>query len=55
MQAALGAAPLVTLYKQYVVRFGLGYQEDVKPDVRIAGYTEPVRMHFAQPSGPVGY
>ena len=55
MQAALGAAPLVTLYKQYVVRFGLGYQEDVKPDVRIAGYTEPVRMHFAQPLGPVGY
>jgi uncharacterized protein YlxW (UPF0749 family) len=55
MQAALGAAPLVMLYKQYVVRFGLGYQEDVKDDVRIAGYTEPVRMHFAQPSGPVGY
>jgi uncharacterized protein YlxW (UPF0749 family) len=55
MQAALAAAPLVTLYKQYVVRFGLGYQEDVKPDVRIAGYTEPVRMHFAQPLGPVGY
>jgi len=55
MQAALAAAPLVTLYKQYVVRFGLGYQEDVKPDVRIVGYTEPVRMHFAQPLGPVGY
>jgi uncharacterized protein YlxW (UPF0749 family) len=55
MQAALAAAPLVSLYKQYVVRFGLGYQEDAKPDVRIAGYTEPVRMHFAQPLGPVGY
>ncbi len=55
MQAALAAAPLVALYKQYVVRFGLGYQEDVKPDVRIVGYTEPVRMHFAQPLGPVGY
>ena len=55
MQAALASAPLVSLYKQYVVRFGLGYQEDVKPDVRIAGYTEPVRMHFAQPLGPVGY
>ncbi|MGO9151661.1 DUF881 domain-containing protein [Mycobacterium sp.] len=55
MQAALAAAPLVMLYKQYVVRFGLGYQEDVKPDVRIVGYTEPVRMHFAQPLGPVGY
>jgi uncharacterized protein YlxW (UPF0749 family) len=55
MQAALSAAPLVTLYKQYVVRFGLGYSEDVKPDVRIAGHSEPVRMHFAQPIGPVNY
>ena len=55
MQAALAAAPLVILYKQYVVRFGLGYREEVKPDVQIVGLTEPVRMHFAQPAGPVGY
>jgi uncharacterized protein YlxW (UPF0749 family) len=55
MQAALAAAPLVTLYKQYVVRFGLGYHEDVKPDVQVAGHSEPVRMHFAKPAGPVGY
>ena len=55
MQAALAAAPLVILYKQYVVRFGLGYTEEVSSDVRIAGYTEPVRMHFAQPAGPIGY
>jgi uncharacterized protein YlxW (UPF0749 family) len=55
MQAALAAAPLVVLYKQYVVRFGLGYSEEVKPDVRIVGYTEPVRTHFAQPAGTVGY
>ncbi|MEE6136186.1 DUF881 domain-containing protein [Mycobacterium sp. 050128] len=55
MQAALAAAPLVILYKQYVVRFGLGYHEDAKPDVQIVGHTEPVRMHFAQPAGPVGY
>ena len=55
MQAALASAPLVTLYKQYVVRFGLGYREEVKPDVQIVGYTEPVRMHFAQAAGPVGY
>ena len=55
MQAALAAAPLVTLYKQYVVRFGLGYREEVKPDVQIVGHSEPVRTHFAQPSGPVGY
>jgi uncharacterized protein YlxW (UPF0749 family) len=55
MEAALAAAPLVTLYKQYVVRFGLGYREEVKPDVQIAGRSEPVRTHFAQPAGPVGY
>jgi uncharacterized protein YlxW (UPF0749 family) len=55
MQAALAAAPLVILYKQYVVRFGLGYREEVKPDVQIVGHTEPVRMHFAQPAGPLGY
>jgi uncharacterized protein YlxW (UPF0749 family) len=55
MQAALAAAPLVILYKQYVVRFGLGYHEEVKPDVQIAGHSEPVRTHFALPAGPVGY
>jgi uncharacterized protein YlxW (UPF0749 family) len=55
MQAALAAAPLVILYKQYVVRFGLGYTEQVTPDVRAAGYNEPVRMHSAQPAGPVSY
>ncbi|MEB3980862.1 DUF881 domain-containing protein [Mycobacterium sp. 663a-19] len=55
MQAALAAAPLVTLYKQYVVRFGLGYREEVRPDVQIVGHSEPVRTHFARPAGPVGY
>jgi uncharacterized protein YlxW (UPF0749 family) len=55
MQSALAAAPLVTLYKQYVVRFGLGYREEVKPDVQIVGHAEPVRMHYAEPAGPVGY
>lgn len=55
MQAALAAAPLVVLYRQYVVRFGLGYREDVKPDVQIVGHTEPDRLHFAQPMGTIGY
>lgn len=54
MQAALTAAPLVALYKQYVVRFGLGYREEVKPDVQIVGYSAPLQMHFAQPLGPTG-
>jgi uncharacterized protein YlxW (UPF0749 family) len=55
MQAALAAAPLVTLYKQYVVRFGLGYREEPRNDVELVGYTAPVRMQFAKPTGPVGY
>jgi uncharacterized protein YlxW (UPF0749 family) len=55
MQAALAAAPLVVLYKQYVVRFGLGYTEQATADVRVAGYSEPVRMHSAQPAGPISY
>ncbi len=55
MQAALAAAPLVTLYKQYVVRFGLGYREEVKPDVQISGHSEPIRTHVAQPMGPLSY
>lgn len=55
MQAALDAAPLVTLYKQYVVRFGLGYHEEVESDVQIVGHSEPVRLHYAQPLGPIGY
>lgn len=55
MQAALAAAPLVTLYKQYVVRFGLGYTEQARSDLEIVGYTEPVRMRYAEPAGPIGY
>lgn len=54
MQAALAAAPLVTLYKRYAVRFGLGYTEEAR-DVELAGHSESVRMKFAQPIGPLGY
>ena len=55
MQAALAAAPLVTLYKQYVLRFELGYSEQVRDQVEIVGYTAPVRMRYATPIGPLGY
>jgi uncharacterized protein YlxW (UPF0749 family) len=50
MQAALTAAPLVTLYKQYAIRFGLGYTEEPQAQVDVVGYTEPVTMHFARPA-----
>lgn len=49
MQEALATAPLVELYQRYVVRFGLGYQEDVVADLDIAGYSGPLRMRYAQP------
>jgi uncharacterized protein YlxW (UPF0749 family) len=55
MQAALGASPSVTLYKQYVVRFGLGYTEQPRPQIDLVGHGESVRMKFAKPAGPVGY
>lgn len=55
MQAALAAAPLVTLYKQYVVRFGLGYTEEARDRVDLVGYPASVRMRFAKPAGPLGY
>lgn len=55
MQAALAAAPLVILYKQYVVRFGLGYTEHTTADTHVVGHSEPVRMHFAEAAGPVSY
>lgn len=55
MQAALAAAPLVSLYRQYVVRFGLGYAEEPQASVELVGHKEPVRMRFAKPAGPIGY
>jgi uncharacterized protein YlxW (UPF0749 family) len=55
MQAALAAAPLVILFKQYVVRFGLGYTEHSDSDAHVVGHSEPPRMHFAEPAGPVNY
>jgi uncharacterized protein YlxW (UPF0749 family) len=55
MAAALTASPAVTLYKQYAVRFGLGYTEEPRAGVELVGYTEPVRMRFAKPAGPLGY
>lgn len=55
MQASLAAAPLVTLYKQYVVRFGLGYTEEPRGAVELVRHSEPIRMQFAKPAGPIGY
>ncbi|WP_237570761.1 DUF881 domain-containing protein [Mycolicibacterium lacusdiani] len=55
MQAALAAAPLVRLYRQYVVAFGLGYTEEAREQTDLVGYEAPVRLRFAKPAGPLGY
>ena len=55
MRAALAAAPLVRLYKQYVIRFGLGYSEQTRSDVTVVGHPAPVRLRYAHPAGPLGY
>ena len=55
MQAALATAPLVVLYKQYVVRFGLGYTERPTTEMELVGYKPPIRMQWAKPAGPLGY
>ena len=55
MRAALAAAPLVTLYKQYVVRFGLGYTEEPRASVDVVGHRMPLKLRYAKPAGPVTY
>jgi len=55
MQAALAADPLVTLYKQYVIRFGLGYSEQVGTDLQVVETPTVARMRYAVPAGPVDY
>ncbi|MGV0625138.1 DUF881 domain-containing protein [Mycolicibacter minnesotensis] len=55
MQAALAADPLITLYKQYVIRFGLGYSEQVGSDLHVVETPAVARMRYAMPAGPVDY
>lgn len=55
MRDALAAAPSVRLYKQYVVRFGLGYDEQSREQVEVTGNPGPVRLRYASPVGPLGY
>lgn len=55
MQAALAADPLVALYKQYVIRFGLGYSEQTGSDLEVAETPTLARLRYAIPAGPVDY
>ena len=51
MQAALAASPMVTLYKRYVLRFGLGYTEEPTAGVDVVAHPPAVRMRYAKPAG----
>ena len=55
LTAGLADSEPIRIYKQYVIRFGLGYTERVGDDVGVPGYTRPVRMRFARPAGPLVY
>lgn len=55
LTAALAADPQIRLYKQYVIRFGLGYTEQASDGLEVPGYTRPVRMRYARPAGPLIY
>lgn len=55
LTAALADSAQIRLYRQYVIRFGLGYTEQVGEDIRVPGYTRPVRTRFARPAGPLVY
>lgn len=49
MQAALDAAPLVILYRQYVARFGLGYTVTRGHHLEVAGYRDAIALNKATP------
>ncbi len=55
LSAALAASAQIRIYKQYVIRFGLGYTEQAGDDLEVPGYTAPIRMRYARPAGPLGY
>ena len=55
MQAALASSTMVTLYKRYVLRFGLGYTEEPRGRVDVVAHPPAVRMRYAKPAGPLGY
>lgn len=55
LSAALAADPQIRSYKQYVIRFGLGYTEQSADDLELPGYSRPVRMRYARPAGPLVY
>lgn len=49
LSAALADEPGVTVYRQYAVRYGLGYSADVQGNVEVPAYDGSIRLRYAQP------
>jgi uncharacterized protein YlxW (UPF0749 family) len=52
MRAGLDASDYIDNYKQYVVRFGLGYQVTLLPDVELPAYGESPDLNYAHAISP---
>lgn len=50
MRARLGREPGVTLFRQYVDAYGLGYQVSTKSEVRVPGFAGSLALSFARPA-----
>lgn len=47
LEAALESSRYLTIYRQYVEAYGLGYAEKRVTDARLAAYTGPVELRYA--------
>lgn len=49
LTAALAGEPGVTVFRQYAVRYGLGYSAESMGSVEVPAYDGSIRMRYAQP------
>ncbi|KZF02747.1 MAG: DUF881 domain-containing protein [Rhodococcus sp. (in: high G+C Gram-positive bacteria)] len=49
LSAALDREPGVTVFRQYALRYGLGYTSEVSGQVDVPAYDGSIRMQYAQP------
>ncbi|MEO7077724.1 MAG: DUF881 domain-containing protein [Rhodococcus sp. (in: high G+C Gram-positive bacteria)] len=50
LSAALANNPGVRVFRQYALRYGLGFEETRSDALTVPGYTGPIRIGFAQPA-----
>lgn len=49
LSAALDAEPGVRVFRQYAVRYGLGFDSSASSDLSVPAYEGSIRMRYAQP------